>query len=196
MSTAPAQRLTEAEYLAIERASVGQKHEFYAGEMFAMAGGTFAHSTISAQLIRLLGNALNDSSCDVHTSDMRVKIKRTGLMTYPDASVSCGEPEFEDGHKDMLLNPVLIVEVLSKSTENYDRSKKFDHYRQVSSLREYLLVSQEEPRVDRFSMMDDGRWVFDTAEGLDASIRVEVADVDLPLAEIYRRVTFGDDPNV
>ncbi|MEQ8850134.1 Uma2 family endonuclease [Botrimarina sp.] len=193
MSTAPARRLTAQEYLRIERASVDQKHEFYAGEMFAMAGESFAHSTISAQIIRLLGNALDESPCDTHTSDMRVKVERTGLMTYPDASVSCGDPKFEDGHKDMLLNPVLVVEVLSKSTENNDRTRKFDHYRQIPSLREYLLVAQDEPRIDRFSLMADGRWALDSAEGLGAAIRVDVADAELPLAEVYRRVTFGED---
>src|SRR5690606_28010588 len=134
---------------------------------------------------------LRDKPCTVFTSDMRVEVERTGLYTYPDISVACGHPEFADGHFDTLLNPQLIVEVISPSTESYDRGKKFDHYRQVPTLREYLLVSQNEPLIDRYSLLDDGRWALEVAEGLEATIRVDAADADLPLAEVYRRVDFA-----
>lgn len=195
MSTAPVQRLTAQEYLAIERASVEQKHEFYAGEMFAMGGASREHNSATIDLATWLNTHLRQSGCDVFSTDMRVLIDRTGLYTYPDIVALCEEPEFLDGEFDTLLNPRLIVEVLSESTASYDRGKKFDHYRQIPSLREYLLVSQEEARIDRFSLLDDGRWALEVSEGLDNKLGLEIVDEPLPLAEVYRRVKFDNATN-
>lgn len=192
MSTAPVGRLTPAEYLAAERAS-DRKHEFYRGEMFAMSGASRQHNRATVDLTVWLANQLRDSKCETFSTDMRVLVDRTGLYTYPDIIVTCEEPKFLDKEFDTLLNPRMLVEVLSDSTESYDRGKKFDHYRQVPSLREYLLVSQNEPRIDRYSLLEDGRWALEVAEGLDAKMRVDVADADLPLAEVYRRVDFTAD---
>ncbi len=130
---------TPAEYLAWERAAP-DKHEFLGGEIFAMAGASFAHNKIVGNIVGELRDALRDRPCDVTPSDLRVKIPAVGLYTYPDAVVVCGEPQFEDDKLDTLLNPTVIVEVLSDSTEAYDRGKKFRYYRTIPSLRDYVLV--------------------------------------------------------
>lgn len=190
MSTVPVRRLTAQEYLQIERSSVDQKHEFYAGEMFAMAGASREHNSVNVDLTTWLNTQLREKGCDVYSNDMRVLVDRTGLYTYPDILVTCDEPEFLDDEFDTLLNPQIIVEVLSESTENYDRSKKFGHYRQIPSLKEYLLVSQDEPLIERFSLMDDGRWALDSASGLEATLQLDLVEEPLPLAEVYRRINF------
>jgi Uma2 family endonuclease len=140
-AAAPVRRLTEAEYLEFERRA-DVRHEFSDGEVFAMAGGTFAHSQIAGNLIRSIGNRL-PIACAVLTADMRVKCDMTGLYTYPDVSVVRGERRFLDDRQDTLLNPVMVVEVLSDATEAYDRGRKFEHYRRIPSLRGYLLVRQD-----------------------------------------------------
>ena len=133
--------LTPEEYLAIERKSE-TKGEFYSGEVFAMVGASKRHNLIAANVIRVLGNQLLDRPCNVYPSDMRVKVSATGKYTYPDVVVACEEELFDDEEKDTLLNPVLIIEVLSESTEAYDRGKKFEHYQYIESLTDYLLVTQ------------------------------------------------------
>ena len=161
MSSAAIQRYSPADYLALERASEF-KHEFFDGEMFRMSGGTIEHSQIAGNVIRALGTALADGPCRVLTGDMRIKLP-TGLYTYPDTSVVCDQPEFEDGHKDVLLNPLLIVEVLSPSTEAYDRGKKFRHYQTCPSLREYVLIAQDRAAVDHYLRQPtSGQWLLTT----------------------------------
>src|ERR1044071_3578846 len=132
-------RLTEEEYLRLERAAEF-KSEYFDGELFAMAGGTRAHSLISANLTGELRAVLKNTKWVTYNADLRIKTEATGLYTYPDVSIVCGEQRFLDNEQDTLLNPTVVVEVLSDSTEAYDRGKKFEHYRQVPSLREYLLV--------------------------------------------------------
>ena len=154
-----------AEYLRLERAAT-YRSEFYRGEIFAMAGGSPKHSRLKTNVLTELNNQLKGKPCVPFDSDLRIKCP-TGLYTYPDASVICGELEVDDEHKDTVLNPTLIVEVLSKITEAYDRGKKFDHYRTIPSLREYLLVSQDEPMVQRFLRNDDGTWTMTAVSGMD-----------------------------
>lgn len=180
--------LTEAEYLRIERAA-NDRSEFYRGEMFAMAGGSPKHSRIRVNLSGSIWSRLKGHPCVAYDSDLRIRC-RTGLYTYPDASVICEELEFDEEHKDTVLNPTLIVEVLSKSTEAYDRGKKFDHYRTIPSLREYVLVAQDEPMVQRFLRNDDDTWTLTAVSGLDQSLRLKSIDVELLLAEIFDRVNF------
>ncbi len=192
MSTAPIRRLTPEEYLAAERAS-DRKHEFYRGEMFAMAGASRKHVAVTGNFFAWLHYQLRDEPCTVFTSDMRVEVERTGLYTYPDISVTCEQPEFGDGHFDTLLNPQMIVEVLSPSTETYDRGKKFDHYRQVASLKEYVLVSIDQPMIERYTRVDEDRWTLDVAKGFEATVELSVTSEPLPLAEVYRRVDFSAD---
>ncbi len=187
----PVKFITPEEYLRIERAAEF-KSEYFAGEMFAIARGSAKHSLLKANLVREIGNRLKGRICTVYDSDLRVLVSATGLFVYPDATVVCGPLETHDG--DNATNPTLLVEVLSDSTENYDRTTKFDHYRKIPSLREVLFVSQQQPIVERFSRDDDGGWKLTDARGLDATIELSSIGVSLPLSEIYDKVEFQPDP--
>ena len=183
-------KLTPAEYLARERAAT-YRSEYFDGEMLAMAGGSPRHSLISASVIRELGNGLKRRPCAVYESNLRILVSVTGLYTYPDASVICGPLEYEDKHCDTVVNPTLIVEVLSDSTEAYDRGRKFCHYRRIATLREYLLVSQEEPTIEQFLRNDDGTWTLKVAAGVDATLGLPSLGIQLSLREIYDKVDFS-----
>src|SRR5262249_30313647 len=148
VSTHPKTNITPQEYLELER-KAETKSEYLDGEMFAMTGVTREHSTIANNIIRELSTQLYERPCEVHGPDLRVKVSPSGLHSYPDLVVVCGELQFEDEHFDTLLNPLMIAEVLSDSTESYDRGKKFAHYRMIDSLQEYVLVSQTECRIER-----------------------------------------------
>jgi len=190
MSTVPKRRITPQEYLTIERAAP-YRSEFYDGEMFAMAGATEQHSLAKDNFAREAGNALKDGPCRVVTSDMRVKISPKGLYVYPDVVIYCGEAEFEDNVRDTLLNPQIIVEVLSDSTEGYDRGNKFKSYRKLPSLREYILISQSGPSVERHVPQEGSKsWLMTPFDGLEAVFSFASIPVQIPLAEIYRGVQF------
>lgn len=189
MSTAAIKRYTVEEYLAMERES-DVKHEFYDGEIFAMAGGTRAHNLISLNIAAELRDALKDTPCEVYHSDMRIKLP-SGLYTCPDVSVVCSEPQFEGARQDVLLNPLLVVEVLSPTTEAYDRGAKFEHYAQLSSLREYVLVSQHRVNVEHYVRTDSGGdWVFRRSTIADATTRFAAIERQLTLSGIYAKVEF------
>jgi Uma2 family endonuclease len=185
----PVRRYTPEEYLRRERDAV-QKHEFYQGEVFGMSGGSFEHSRTIANVIGELRNRLAGSPCGVQDSNLRVRVPRTTLYTYPDASVVCGPPQFDplDTARQTITNPTVLVEVLSPSTETWDRGGKFDSYRQIESLREYVLVAWDAARVETFLRQPDGTWIFTAAVGLTAVAKLTSIDVDLPLAEVYRGV--------
>lgn len=189
MSTVPKTQLTSAEYLALER-KAAFKSEFFQGEMYAMAGGSPEHSLIAANFIREAGNELKRSDCLVFTSDLRVKIAATGLYTYPDATILCGERQFDDEQKDTVLNPTVLVEVLTESTERYDRGTKSRHYRKIDSLRELLLISQDSPSIEHYVRNPAGDWGFRETDSLEQSIRLDSIGVTIPVAEIYRGVVF------
>jgi Uma2 family endonuclease len=189
----PVHRLTEAEYLDIERRAEF-KSEFLDGEMFAMSGGTRSHNLIASNLIRAIGNQLDGCPCVVYTSDMRVKVQPDGLYTYPDVSVACGEEKFTDEQGDTLLNPTVIVEILSDSREAYDRGKKFAFYRQIPSLREYLLVSQHEPLVEQFIRQDNGEWLLREVEGLASKLSLPSINITIEMAKVYSNVRFVPAP--
>jgi Uma2 family endonuclease len=195
MSTVPKKLLTSAEYLARERVAEF-KSEFYRGEMFAMAGANRRHSLICSNLVSLLRPRLRASGCEVHGSDMRVKVSRTGLYTYPDASIACGQIQFEDENEDVLLNPSAIFEVLSKSTERRDRGWKFIQYRKIASLREYILVAQDRPYIERYVRPPGGRFELEEIEGNDGVLQLGVGTLQLTLAEIYLDVPFPDDEDM
>jgi Uma2 family endonuclease len=182
----PARKLacTFAEYLAIDEASE-IRHEYVNGEVFAMAGGTLDHSRIGTNIARLLGNQLLGKRCAVFNSDARVRVRATGLATYPDVTVVCGAIERDPENEHTLTNPVVLVEVLSDSTEGYDREEKFSHYRRIPSLREYLLVSQRERLVEHLSRNADGTW---TLRDVTPPAIVELPSIGcaLPLDEVYR----------
>ena len=186
-------RLTEAEYLDLER-SLEARNEFFDGEVFAMSGGTPLHSQIATSLAREFGNKLKGRDCIPYNSDLRLKVEATGLFTYPDLSVVCGPLQFASGTDDTVVNPRLIIEVLSDSTEAYDRGKKFENYRQMPSLREYLLVSQKEPRIEQFVRQPNGQWLLRDAAGLDATLALPSLEIDIFLAEVFAGVEFVPAP--
>jgi len=181
--------LTEAEFLERERAA-DFKSEFFDGEVFAMSGGTAQHSQIAANFISALHGKLKNGKCVVYTSDLRLKVEATGLITYPDASVVCGPLQFAENTDDTIVNPTLIAEVLSDSSEAYDRGKKFENYRQMPLPREYLLISQKEPRIEQFIRQTDGSWVLREAAGLETTLRLPSLDVTLALSEVFAAVKF------
>jgi len=189
MAAHPQHWLTPEEYLEIERAGEF-RHEYYNGQMYLMPGGSLQHALIQANMARELGNALRKRPCIVTGSDLRMRVAEDGLYTYPDISVVCGEPEFADGRTDTLLNPCLIIKVLSPSTERKDRGFKFAQYRTLTSLQEYALVSQEEARVEVFRRQAGGHWILSEYAGINAAARFDSIDVSVPLAEIYDKVKF------
>lgn len=181
--------LTPEQYLEIER-KAEYKSEYFSGQMFAMAGASRAHNVITGNIIRRLGNHLDGTPCETYPSDMKVLVSATGLYTYPDVSVACGEPQFLDRQGDVLLNPLVIVEVLSETTEAYDRGAKFALYQRIESLQEYVLVSQDQARVERYVRKENGQWLYSRMDGLEGELRLDALDCRLALAEVYARVQF------
>ena len=179
--------LTPQEYLAIERKSE-IKHEYVAGEMFAMVGAGKRHNLITANIIRVLGNQLLDRPCNVYPSDMRVKVSRTGKYTYPDVVVACAEEAFDDTENDTLLNPVVIVEVLSESTEAYDRGKKFEQYQNIESLTEYLLVAQDSQRIEQYVRQRNREWRYSEYHELEDVVEINVIGCVLAVKDVYAKV--------
>lgn len=180
-------RLTPQEYLEIERAS-RVKHEFHAGRMYAMAGTSVTHNLIAGNIFGTLYAQLGGSECVPFVSDLRVKVDTIGSYVYPDVVVACGALQCEDHYGDTLLNPQVVIEVLSPSTEAYDLGEKFRQYREIASLQEYVLVSQEDYMVELFSRAADGRWMLSDARGLDARVALPSLGCELPLNRIYARV--------
>ena len=191
MSQLAEQFITATDYLALER-QAETKSEYLNGRIYAMSGASEEHNTIVFNLARRIGNQLDKKPCRGYVNDMRVKVSPTGLYTYPDVVVVCGEPRFEDQHVDTLLNPTVIIEVLSDSTESYDRGEKFAHYRALPSLSDYLLVAQDQPRIEHYQRQPDGRWLYSATDGLDAQVEIATIGCVLPLAEVYERVDFTE----
>lgn len=184
--------MSHAEYLVAEAASK-TRHEFLDGEVFAMAGGTPEHGALAMAVGGALVNALRGRPCRVFNSDVRVRIRETGLTTYPDVSVVCGHLERDEEDTHAIVNPVLVIEVLSDSTEAYDRGEKAAHYRQLGSLKEYVLMSQHEPRIEVFRRNDAGHWELYEAT---AGQRVELSSAGcaLEVDELYRDPLSVDGP--
>jgi Uma2 family endonuclease len=190
MAGQPQPRLSVEEYLEMERTSE-VRHEYFDGEIFAMVGVTESHVLIVTNLVASLGKQLRGGPFRVYANLMRVQVAETGLYTYPDLVVLCEEPRFlEEERRSTLLNPTLIAEVLSESTEAYERGKKFEHYRTLDSLTEYLLVAQDEPRIEHFTRREDG-WFLTAARGLDGVLALPTIGCELRLAEVYERVEVG-----
>jgi Uma2 family endonuclease len=189
MSAATKLKFTPEEYQARERRAEF-KSEYFRGEIFAMAGASYDHTLIKDNLAREIGNQLKNGPCRVLTSDMRVKVEAAGLYTYPDIAVVCDDPKFEDAEFDTLLNPRVIIEVLSNSTERYDRGAKFRHYRNLASFQEYLLVAQHEPVIERYVRQGDDSWVLSTFMGIDAALAFQSIPVTVSLGDVYIGLTF------
>ncbi|PJF39205.1 MAG: hypothetical protein CUN54_09220 [Phototrophicales bacterium] len=192
MSALPQEQWTEQAYLEFER-EAEIRHEFLDGQVIAMTGASRAHNLIASTTNFLLYSQLRNRPCEVYQSDMRVKVAASGLYTYPDIAVVCDKPQFLDDAVDTLLNPTLIIEVLSPSTESYDRGKKFQHYRQLDSLQDYVLIAQDQPRIECFAREKDNRWLLTEAVGLEQTIALPSIACNLSLNDVYERITFGDE---
>jgi Uma2 family endonuclease len=184
MATQAIPRLTEAEYLAQDRANPFRS-EYIDGEMLAMAGGTLRHAALAARCIVELNSRLAGRGCTVFSSDARVRTPRSASYVYPDVSVVCGEVRTQQNALDVLINPAIVVEVLSPTTSDYDKGAKFDLYREVSSLMEYLLVHSDSPKVALYSRQSDNSWIFREVSGLQASLAVPSLSITLDLSQIY-----------
>lgn len=180
--------VTPEEYLAFER-KAETRNEYVNGEIFAMTGASRKHNLIAGNLFGELRQQLKGKPCEVYPGEMRVKAPTARSYVYPDVVVVCGEPQFEDGYLDTLLNPTLVVEVLSKSTESYNRLAKSAYYRTIESLVEYLLVAQEEYRVEQYVRQADGRWLLSDVRLLDSVIELTSIGCSLALRDIYDRVS-------
>src|SRR5262245_7965092 len=191
-------RLTPEEYLAIERKAT-YKSEYVNGEMFAMSGASPRHVLIVTNVVAELRQQLKQRPCTVYSTDLRVKVRPTGLYTYPDVIVVCGQPQFDDEQQDTMLNPTVIVEVLSESTKDYDRGGKFEHYRSLMSLAEYILIAQDKSHVEHFVRQPDNRWLLAETNRLDDTIHLPSIECHLELAEVYDKVdilTSEGDPHI
>jgi Uma2 family endonuclease len=191
--------LTEDEYLAFERAAE-DRHIYVDGEIFAMAGESGAHADIITNIVISLGNQLGDGPCRVRDKDSKVRSgplpksprRPAGLYSYPDVVVICGEPEYLDGFQDVILNPKLIVEALSGSTEAFDRGDKFLRYQKFNpTLADYILVSQDRPQIEHYHREKDGSWKYTIHEGLKAVVKIESIKCRLKAADVYKRVKFA-----
>jgi Uma2 family endonuclease len=186
------EHLTEADYLALEHESE-IKHEYVGGTVYAMSGASLRHNLIAGNLVTALNPQLADSPCLVSPGDMRVKIAAARLSyRYPDVSVTCAPPEIDGANPGSLLNPAVLIEVLSSSTALVDRNEKLREYRQIPTLYAYLLVSQDTPRIERYLRQNEQDWLYTEAAGLDASVALPDLKCALKLADIYRKVTFNE----
>lgn len=185
--------LSPDEYLEIERAS-DTRHEYVDGEIYAMAGESLAHSQICINIAGEIRRALKRSRCQALSPNMKVRAETRGMFAYPDLSIVCGEPVFHDLQRDVLLNPKVIIEVLSPSTQRYDQTKKFFRYRkEIPSLTDYILIYQDTAFIEHHEKQSDGRWVHNAFDGLDDTFRIPSVGCEIPVSEIYDRVDLPTD---
>lgn len=184
---------TLQEYLE-EETLTGIKHEYFRGETFAMVGGTPRHALIATNFLRESSEALKGRPCVAYNGDLRIKVDESGLYTYPDASIICGELRLDRDLADTVLNPTVVVEVLSESTERYDRGQKAAHYRRIPSLQALVLISQARPSVECFTRHGSGGWLLTEASEPRETLELDSVGIAIPLAEIYRDVSFDPPP--
>jgi Uma2 family endonuclease len=194
MSSVTKAYFTPQQYLALER-EAEYKSEYVGGQIYAMSGASREHNLIAGNIFAELHAQLRSQPCEAYMSDMRVKVSPTGMYTYPDVVVVCGEPQFEDEHVDTLLNPTVLIEVLSPSTEAYDRGEKFAHYRRLTSLTDYLLVSQDKARVEHFVRQGNksSQWVLTEISGLDGELLLASIGCKVALGDVYNKVDLTDE---
>ena len=193
MSAVLVPRFTPEEYLVFERAA-DHKSELINGELYAMAGVSREHSLIVTNLGSALHTRLRGRPCETHLTDLRLSVPDTRLYTYPDALVICGEPRFVDEMFDTVTNPLVLFDVLSPSTEAYDRGAKFAHYRRLTSLKYYVLISQTEPLVERYERQESNDWLLTELRGLDAMLALPALEISIPLRDLYERIVFASEP--
>jgi Uma2 family endonuclease len=186
--------MSEAEYLEYER-KAELRSEYINGGVYSMAGASWRHGQIVLSIGAELRRRLQNSPCRPFLLDLRVRVAQTGMYTYPDLGIVCGPPHFADDQQDTLLNPTVLIEVLSDSTKSYDRGEKFAHYRRIDSLREYLVVDQESPHVEHYTRSGDGSWVLREYDGLGKSLHLPAAGCELFFSAIYEGIDFNDDQN-
>jgi len=187
--------ITVEEYWELESTSP-VKHEYFDGCIYAMAGGSNRHAVVCTNASAALSVRLRGKPCRAVSSEQRVKIEATGLETYPDTSVYCPPSRFEGKNDEVLLTPAVLIEVLSPSTSAYDKGDKFGHYKQIESLRDYLLVEQKKMQVEHFHRLENGDWLLKTLSTLDAKVELESIDCVLPLNELYDGVEFSNEPQL
>ena len=186
MASSPIAKVTAEEYLALDRAAE-VRSEFLDGEMWAMPGVSLPHARLQLNLYNALEAALDDRDCEVLPSDFRVRVSNR-MYAYPDVTIVCGKPVLANENQDILLNPVAIIEVLSPTTEKYDRGVKFQYYRTIESLRDYVLVAQDRVLIEQFTRTEAGTWTLRDYQQLEDAMKIESIGATLPLARIYRRV--------
>jgi Uma2 family endonuclease len=183
MAGMPVSPLTEEQYLHLER-EAEMKSEFHDGQIFAMSGGSLNHSLLTTRMIALLDRQ-TPPGCRSFNSDLRLKVAAVGLYTYPDWGMFCGKPQFVGDQRDVILNPLLIGEVLSPSTEGYDRGKKFELYRTIATFREYLIIHQDRPHVEHYSKQDDNSWVLRDYAELNDVLTIARLNIQIPVTDLY-----------
>ncbi len=191
MSSLPKHRYSAEEYLAIER-ETEYKREFVAGEIFAMGGASPKHGLIAGNTAGELRNRLRETNCQVYTADLRIQAEADRAYLYPDVVVVCGRPEYRDSRRDTVTNPLVIVEVLSPTTRNYDRGDKFAHYRRLDSLREYILIDQDTCHVEHF-VRKQGIWEFSESDDIQGNLVIPALDITIALKEIYAKLEYLDE---
>ncbi|MBI2481433.1 MAG: Uma2 family endonuclease [Planctomycetia bacterium] len=191
MSTSEKRFISPDEYLKIERASEF-RHEYYNGEMFAKSGSSRAHNLIAGNISAGFWDQFAGRDCEVYQSNMRVMADKKGIYAYPDVVTAC-DPQFEDEEFDTLINPRVIVEVLSKSTENYDRGTKFEMYRRIASLQDYVLVATDKMHIEHFQKQPDGRWILEEFDSPERTLAFETSNCILTVADVYTKVSFDDE---
>ena len=190
MDTASDQRFTPQEYLTLERASLELKSEYVDGHILAVARVNLTHNLIVTNLARELGTRLRGGPCSAFLSRMRIKVRATEMYAYPDVVVVCGEPRLEDDHFDTLLNPTVIIEVLSPSTERYDRGERWAHFRRLETLQMYVLIAQDRMRVETFTRRGD-EWIYAESSGADGVLSLPAVGFAVPLDALYEDVLTG-----
>lgn len=191
MTPQPRQYITEETYLERERQST-TKSEYFDGHMYAMSGASEAHNLIAANLIATFHGQLRQRPCRVYPSDMRVKVLQTGLYTYPDVMVVCGPPQFVDEKRDTITNPTVIIEILSPSTERYDRGVKFRHYRLIETLRDYILVAQDRRHIEHYTRQEHGLWIFEESSAAEEQVAIQSIACSISIADAYEKVELDD----
>ena len=186
MASNPVSKLTEEQYLSMERAAEFCS-EFLNGQMFARSGGSMNHAGLQTNILVEISIALRGGGCEAFSSDFRVKVS-SGMYTYPDVSVVCGKPLVAGEHEDNLLNPAVVFEVLSPSTEKYDRGLKFQHYRTIASLQDFILVDQSQIRIEQYTRQPDNSWMLRDYQRPEEELRIDSIGVSIPLQQIYDRI--------
>ena len=186
MDTIDRKTFTESEYLELER-NADFKSEYYNGEIFAMAGASLIHNEIVANLISIFNQFLKDKPCDVYPSDLRLQVEKSGLYTYPDITIVCGKAELLDNQFDTLKNPTVLIEVLSDSTEKYDRGQKFSFYREIPSLKEYILVSSKTMKIEKFKRLEDGNYLY-IESNEHQPFPIDSINMNLNLEDVYNKI--------